>query len=43
VIQEDAGKGDCAGCDCAFFFSIAAEISVTANDEPEFSQAGVGG
>jgi len=28
--QEDAGKGDCAGCDCVFFLRTAAEISVMA-------------
>jgi len=26
--QEDAGKGDCAGCDCGFFLKTAAEIKV---------------
>src|SRR5882724_2608583 len=30
-IQWDAGKGDCAGCDCGFLLRTAAEISVMAS------------
>jgi hypothetical protein len=26
---QDAGKGDCSGCDCGFLLKTAAEISVT--------------
>jgi hypothetical protein len=30
-VQWDAGEGNCAGCDCAFFLRTAAEISVMTN------------